>query len=186
MDYSVRLKCPYGDEDRWVILRNREETLEQVLRTPWDFDCSVHGVQREIPLEAGEAGSSVSPSPKEVGLPNRGGSKKAHRRTKRLTLSLPVIVYGRAKDKTFFREQASMLSVNAHGGLIALKHGVKLGEAFFLVNKATREEQECLVAYVGLSEAGKAKVGIAFKHSAPTFWRIHFPSGPLGHSHIRQ
>ncbi len=175
-DYAVRLKCPYGDEDRWVNLRNREETLEQVLRTPWDFECPVHGVQREIPLDASETGSSASQRPQRMGLPKPGGLKMGHRRSKRLPLCLPVLVYGRARDRSFFKEEASTLLVNAHGGLIALKGRVGLGEAIFLVNNATQEEQECLVAYVGPGEAGKAKVGIAFKHSAPNFWRIDFPS----------
>ena len=167
-DYAVRLKCPYGDEDKWVSLRNREETLEQVLRTPWDFECSAHGVQREIPLDASETRS--------------GGLKKGHRRSKRLLLCLPVLVYGRARVKRFFKEETSTLLVNAHGGLIGLKGRVRMGEAISVVNKATQEEQECLVSYVGPGEASKAKVGIAFKYSAPNFWQIDFPPAGQGHS----
>ena len=173
----VRLKCPYGDEDRWVNLRNREETLEQVLRTPWDFECSVHGVQRELPLDARETGSSASPGLQGIGLPQPHALRGGRRRSRRLPLRLRVFVYGRARDKSFFREEASTLLVNAHGGLIAFKGGARLGETIFLVNKATQEEQECLVAYVGLGEAGKANVGVAFKHSAPKFWGIDFPPG---------
>ena len=59
-NYAVRLRCPYRDEDSWVVLQNRTETLDEVLRTPWDFECSLHGVQREIPLEATEKGSTGS------------------------------------------------------------------------------------------------------------------------------
>jgi hypothetical protein len=174
-DYVVRLKCPHGDEDRWVSLRNREETLEQVLRTPWDFECHLHGAQREFPLDARETGSSASPTPQVTGVHKPGGPKMGHRRSKRLPLRLPVLVYGRARNRRFFREQASTLLVTAHGGLIALEGRVRLGQAIFLVNKTTQEEQECLVAYVGLARRGKADVGIAFKHLAPNFWGVDFP-----------
>ncbi len=174
-DYAVRLKCPHGDEDLWVSLRNREETLEQVLRTPWDFECPVHGAQREFPLDASETESSAGRRPQRAGVPKPGGPKMGHRRSKRLPLRLPVLVYGRARDRRFFKEEASTLLVNAHGGLIALKGRVGLGQAIFLVNKATQEEQECLVAYVGLGRGGKSDVGIAFKHSAPNFWGVDFP-----------
>lgn len=167
-DYRIRLKCPHGDEDRWVGLRNREETLEQVLSTPWDFDCTVHGVQRELPLDAREARLATTSR-------LTGGLEKGNRRSQRLALSLPVLIYGRGIDKRFFKEETTTLLVNAHGGSIALKGKVRLGEAICLVNKATQEEQECLVSYVGPRETGKARVGIAFKYSAPNFWRIRFP-----------
>jgi hypothetical protein len=52
--FVVRLRCPYGDEDGRLVLKDREETLIQILATPWDFECPVHGVQRALPLEARE------------------------------------------------------------------------------------------------------------------------------------
>ena len=65
-NYAVRLKCPhaeshgggreepFGDEDQWLILQSRQETLQQVLEIAWDFACPIHGAQREYPLEAKE------------------------------------------------------------------------------------------------------------------------------------
>jgi len=53
-DFTVRLRCPYGDQDQLLVLQDREEALTQILETPLDFDCPVHGVQREIPVEASE------------------------------------------------------------------------------------------------------------------------------------
>lgn len=50
--FVVRLRCPYGDQNGWLVLRDREETLIQILAIPWDFECPVHGVQRALPLEA--------------------------------------------------------------------------------------------------------------------------------------
>ena len=61
-NYAVRLKCPHGGEDQWIILQNREESLEQILGTQWHFQCPFHGLQRELPIEAREAGVRPQPS----------------------------------------------------------------------------------------------------------------------------
>jgi len=50
--YQVYLRCPYGDEEGWVTARGHGETLEQILTTPHDYECSLHGVQSTLPLEA--------------------------------------------------------------------------------------------------------------------------------------
>jgi len=60
--FVVRLKCPYGDRDGWLILQDREETLIQILATPWDFECRVHGVQRALPVEVSEKRPSTASS----------------------------------------------------------------------------------------------------------------------------
>lgn len=170
-NFAVRLKCPYGDHDEWVILPNREETLSQILETPWDFECPVHGVQQEIPLEASEKGLAPvpKPAPAEVKIPRE--TKPRERSSKRVSLRLPVLAYGWARDESAFHEETTTLLVNASGSLIALAAKVRLGETIFLVNKATQEEQECRVAYLGPEVEGKARVGVAFKNAAPSFWR---------------
>lgn len=172
-DYAVRLRCPCGDEDRWVRLRKREENLEQVLRTPWDFECPLHGVQQELPLEAREIGPLSSAKPQ---LPAVAGLKTGQRRSKRLPLHLPVLVYGRTRGRDFFKEETATVLVNAHGGLIALNGRVRPGETISVVNTRTQEEQECLVTYVGMRGLRKTDVGIAFKYSAPNFWQVNFPA----------
>jgi hypothetical protein len=86
-----------------------------------------------------------------------------------------VLVYGSAARNHSFQEECSTLLVNAGGGLIALTTQVELGERLHVVNKATREEETCLVAYVGPMVGGKARVGIAFKRPAPSFWKTHQP-----------
>jgi len=50
--YQVYLRCPYGDEEGWVTARGHGETLEQILSTPHDYECSLHGVQSTLPMEA--------------------------------------------------------------------------------------------------------------------------------------
>ena len=53
-DYAIRMKCPHGGEDQWVLLRGREESSQQIQSTLWDFPCPIHGMQRELPLEVRE------------------------------------------------------------------------------------------------------------------------------------
>ncbi len=170
-DVAVRLKCPYGDEDRWVVLQNRSETLKQILETPWDFECPVHGVQREIPMEVTEKLPALEarPQPKPPTPPT--DLKREKRASNRLSLQVPVLVYGWTREVGAFHEEASTLLVNASGGLVALKTRVERGDAVFLVNKATREEQECRVAYAEPGIDGQTRAGIAFKRPAPSFWR---------------
>jgi len=75
-NYAVRLRCPYGDNESWIILENRDETLEQILRTSWDFECEAHGVQREFPMEASAKDTELASKPqaaKPAGrIPRRG------------------------------------------------------------------------------------------------------------------
>jgi hypothetical protein len=83
-----------------------------------------------------------------------------------------VRIFGWSKDEISFHEDTSTLLVNASGGLVALTTRVSLGGTIFVVNKATQEEQECRVAYVGPQLKGKTSVGIAFKYPVASFWRI--------------
>jgi len=97
------------------------------------------------------------------------------RRSKRLGLLVPVEVHGRSACGESFREAARTISVNAHGGLIALAARVEKGQTVILLNTATREEQEVRVVYVGVPKGGKWPVGVEFILAPPNFWRIHFP-----------
>ena len=172
-NYVIRLKCPYGDQDQLVMLQDRPESLKQILDTPWDFECPVHGVQREIPVEASEkpqAGSSPRTSRRERTPSNRVAAET--RSSKRISLRVPISVYGWSKDDMSFHEDASTLVVNSSGGLLELGTKVALGATMFVVNKATLQEQECRVAYVGSEVQGKFRVGVAFKRPTPHFWRI--------------
>jgi hypothetical protein len=119
-NYAVRLRCPYRDEDRWVVLQNRTETLDEVLRTPWDFECSLHGVQREIPLEAtekGPTGSATGSEPHAKPAP-RSKPRVEQRSSERASLRVPVVVYGWVKNQGAFHEDTYTVLVNASGGLV--------------------------------------------------------------------
>ena len=68
-----------------------------------------------------------------------------------------------------------MISVNAHGGLIALAARVEKGQTVLLLNATTREEQEVRIVHIGVPKDGKWPVGVEFIVSPANFWRIHFP-----------
>jgi hypothetical protein len=172
-DYIVRLKCPYGDTDRLLMLKNRPESLKQILVTPWDFECPVHGVQREIPLDGSQKSllSSSRSGRKETKAADRVVPQP--RSGKRMSLHVRVLVYGWSKDESSFHEETTTLLVNSSGGLLPLDSRVALGDTIFIANKATQQEQECRVAYVASDTHGKLRVGVAFKRPAPQFWRIN-------------
>ena len=67
-----------------------------------------------------------------------------------------------------------MLSVNAHGGLIALAAAVEKGQTILIENRNTREEREFRVVDVSSARDGKWHVGIEFANVPTNFWRIYF------------
>ncbi len=100
---------------------------------------------------------------------------KPRRRSKRLKLSVEVQVYGEDVFRESFREFTHMLAVNAYGGLLALAARVQKGQKILVMNRKTREEQECRVVCVGPAQEGKWTVGIEFARPAANFWQICFP-----------
>ena len=98
------------------------------------------------------------------------------RRSKRLVLSIPVHVFGQDVFTESFNEFTHMLSVNAHGGALALAARVQKGQRILLVNKSTGQEQECRVVHVGSMQEGKWTVGIELVDPLPNFWKVNFPT----------
>lgn len=170
-DYIVRLKCPYGDRDQLLVLENRAETLTQILETAWDFECPIHGVQRELPLEGSEKALWASAKLPSKDLSGVDQAVRGTRSSKRMSVHVPISVSGRSKDETAFREDTTTLLINAGGGLLHLNAGVTLGDTVTVANKQTRQQQECRVAYLGRDPHGKQRVGVAFRHPSPQFWR---------------
>jgi PilZ domain len=187
-NYAVRLRCPYGDDESWVILDNRSESLEQILLTPWDFDCELHGAQRELPIDATEKDSTVGDELR----PKPPAQAKRQRASERQPLHVPVLVRGwREVPGAFhddastiivnpgdapvflaaFREDTSTIVVNFAGALVSLAAKVQAGDLVFLVNKISKVAQEVRVAYVAPEFEGKHSVGLAFDSDSPNFWR---------------
>lgn len=102
-------------------------------------------------------------------------ARKRARRSKRLALSVPVLVHGLDAGGAPFRELTCALSLNANGALLILAASVQEGQTILVENKSTRQEQECRVVNVGPAQDDKWSVGVAFVHPAPGFWEICFP-----------
>ena len=100
------------------------------------------------------------------------------RRSGRVFHRVRIQAQGRTHDRKKFKETCETVVVNAHGGLLMLKHEVNNGEMLILTNPLTQEEQECRVVYLGdVAEKGQ-RVGVEFLTPAPRFWGVEFSNEP--------
>jgi hypothetical protein len=97
------------------------------------------------------------------------------RRTQRVLMRVPIRVSGHKTPAANFDEQTHTLAVNAHGASILLFASVKKGQRLKLVNVATEDEAECIIAYVGRRQADRMEVGVSFVLANPRFWHVVFP-----------
>lgn len=100
------------------------------------------------------------------------------RRSGRVFHKIRVQVQGRAHNRKKFKETCETVVINAHGGLILLKHEVVNDEMLVLTNPETQEEQECRVVYLGDPGDKGQRVGVEFLTPAPRFWGVEFSSEP--------
>ncbi len=100
------------------------------------------------------------------------------RRSGRIFHKIRVKAQGREHNGKKFQEACETVVVNAHGGLLLMKHEVDSGEMLVLTNPVTQEEQECRVVYLGHPGDKGQRVGIEFLTPAPRFWGVEF-SGEL-------
>ncbi len=97
------------------------------------------------------------------------------RKTQRVLVRVPVRVSVRHTPASHSDEEAHTLSVNAHGALILLSTTVGKGQRLELLNIATRDRAECIVAYLGQRQGDRIEVGVEFILPNPHFWHVAFP-----------
>lgn len=102
------------------------------------------------------------------------------RRSGRVFHKMKVQAQGRAHNGKKFKEAAETVVVNAHGGLLMLKHEIDNGEMLVLTNPLTQEEQECRVVYQGEPSDRGQRIGVEFLTPAPRFWGVEFVESPTG------
>jgi hypothetical protein len=168
--FSLHVRCPYGDFEDWITVRGRLEPLEQLLGAPFAFECPLHGVQSEFPLEGTEKRSAAA-VPASPGTPRPAAPKKRVRSSERKLFHVPVFVYGWSKSANSFHEDTTTLVFNSSGALVRLLTPMELGEDLFLVNKFTREEQRVRVVFLEPDHERGMRVGLAFQKPVPMFWR---------------
>jgi len=98
-----------------------------------------------------------------------------NRRSERIDLSVPVVVYRPPRQGPQFYESTQTLVVSAHGALMVLTGMVVPKQRLFVQNISSREEPECRVVYVEKELTGPTKVAVEFTRPAPSFWRIAYP-----------
>jgi hypothetical protein len=177
-NFAIRLRCPLCEADSWVTLADRQETYEQIQQQTWDFKCREHGPQRGSPKEVigvaplDEKPASTQESALTFANPiSQEASKKTPRSSERMSLRIPVVVYGFTKDHGAFHEDTETQVVNASGALVMLKTKLAIGDSVFLVQKGSGLEQEVRVVYLDPYTDIETKVGLAFKFPIPDFWR---------------
>lgn len=98
----------------------------------------------------------------------------ARRRSERLLLNIPVVVYSKAGSHELFHERTHTLVVNAHGALIAMATPVVMQQLVAVANIATGAERESRVVFSGGRKDGMTSVGVEFVVPDPDFWNIAF------------
>jgi len=96
------------------------------------------------------------------------------RRSGRAFHKMKVQAQGRAHNGKKFKESCETVVVNAHGGLLLLKHEIDNGEMLVLTNPETLEDQECRVVFQGEPCEKGQRIGVEFLTPAPRFWGLEF------------
>jgi len=103
---------------------------------------------------------------------------QAPRRSARVFHKMRVQASGRGHNGKKFKEVCETVVVNAHGGLLMLKHEIDNGEMLILTHPETQEELECRVVYLGEPNDRGQRVGIEFLTPAPHFWGLDLADSP--------
>ena len=178
-NFAIRLRCPVCEIDTWVTLPDRSESFEEILKLTWDFKCRVDGAQRAIPREVIETATFEERTPSaapQSAYPSANVitteiTKKIPRSSERVSLHVPVVIYGFTKKCGAFHEETDTLTVNDSGALVMLKTKLEIGDSVFLIHKGSHNEQEVRVVYLDSYSERETKVGLAFKSPIPGFWR---------------
>jgi len=98
-----------------------------------------------------------------------------HRRSQRIELNVPVVVYRATGEGPQFYENTQTLVVSAHGALIALTDMVVPRQRLLVQNPNSGQHLECRVVSVKKDLIGAPKVAVEFTRPAPGFWHLAFP-----------
>ena len=122
----------------------------------------------ELELNSPHAANAGAPQTKSSHSPSR-------RRSSRVSIDIPVEIFGYAVNGKVFRAETRTTMVNAHGALLILTLATELKSSILLINKKTSSEVQCRLIYQKETEKGSAEIGIEFVSPQPRFWGIAFP-----------
>jgi len=106
---------------------------------------------------------------------NRQVSQTSGRRSTRVAVDIPVVIFGQSPEGKVFREQTKTIRVNAHGGLVNLATDVDPRMPVIVVNSKTENQIHCRVAYRAKNGKNQIELGFEFTTPSPKFWGINFP-----------
>jgi PilZ domain len=98
-----------------------------------------------------------------------------NRRSERIDLNVPVVVYRPANEGPQFCQSTQTLVVSAHGALMGLTCAVAPKQRLVVQNADSGEQQECRVVYVKNDRMGPPQVAVEFTQPTPSFWRVASP-----------
>lgn len=107
--------------------------------------------------------------------PSAGKRWLKNRRSQRIELNVPVVVYRAAGEGPQFYENTQTLVVSAHGALVALTDLVVPRQKLQVQNLNSGEHLECRVVSVKKPQIGPPQVALEFIRPTPSFWHIAFP-----------
>lgn len=93
------------------------------------------------------------------------------RKTTRVSVQIPLFVYGYTPDDDPFYEATYSISINDSGGLISMMSSVRPGQRLAVTNQGNEQTQECLVVSVRAQLPHTSHIAFAFPISLPEFWR---------------
>jgi hypothetical protein len=99
--------------------------------------------------------------------------RNVERRSTRLELAVPVLVYGwTPSGGDPFTEITKTLAINLYGGLLALTAPAEPSEILLVVNNKTGFERHCRVVSAERDLDGKWRVGVEFVRPEWQFWGL--------------
>jgi hypothetical protein len=93
------------------------------------------------------------------------------RTTRRVSVRLPVFIYGRTPEGDPFYEETQTILVNGYGGLISLSAPVRPGQQLVMTNHGNDYTEQCVVVSVEVLADDRRKIALKFPRPAPQFWR---------------
>lgn len=98
-----------------------------------------------------------------------------NRRSQRVELNVPVVVYRSLREGPRFYENTQTLVVSAHGALVTLTDLVAPRQRLLLQNPSSGQNLECRVIAVNKQQIGPPQVALEFLRPTPSFWQIAYP-----------
>ena len=97
------------------------------------------------------------------------------RRSARVAIDFPVMVFGQNSDGRIFAEKTKTMAVNAHGALIELGTRVDPQKPVYLENTKIGSEVQCRIVFQKENRKDKFEVGLEFATPFARFWGMNFP-----------